>query len=297
MKIPQSLKKGDTIAIISPAKHIESEYILNAKVYWEKFDYNVLIGKYAEGQNHYFSGTIQERSEDLQAALNNDNVKAILCARGGYGSLDLVDVVNWAGMLLTPKWLVGFSDITVFHQKLNKLNIASLHATMPLNYAENTPESLQSLRETLEGKSLTYDWSSPQFKKGINSGILLGGNLAIIHALIGTNDQPDYSGAILFIEEVGEYLYGIDRMFYSLSKAGILEKINGLVVGGMTNIKDTEPPFGLSLEEMILKHFPYRKIPIAFDFPAGHIQDNRALILGKQTRFEVTEKGQCTFNQ
>ena len=297
MKTPDVLKKGDTVAIVSPAKHISQEHINNARVYWEDQGYKVVIGNHAGGENSYFSGTIQERLEDIQTALNTDGIKAIICARGGYGCLEIVDLINWAGMINAPKWIVGFSDVTVFHQKLNSMQVHTLHATMPLNYSENSPEALNTMIHTLEGEEIAYSWSSDRFRSGQSTGKLFGGNLAILQTLIGTNDQPDYTGSILFIEEVGEYLYSIDRMFYSLSKAGILEKINGLVVGGMTNIKDTETPFGLSLEEIILKHFPYRQIPIAFNFPAGHISDNRALILGKRARFEVTERGLCTFHQ
>ncbi len=297
MKLPQPIKKGDTIALVSPAKHISADYIAAAQSYWEKQGYKVLVGEYANGQHNYFSGTIEERCTDFQAALNNDDVKAIICTRGGYGCLHLVDIINWAGMLNSPKWIVGFSDVTVFHQKLNRLNICSLHATMPLNYAQNTPQSFERMNSQLSGEKNAYAWQTNQFKIGKTEGTLLGGNLSILHSLIGTDDQPDYNGSILFIEEVGEYLYAIDRMFYALSKSGILDKISGLLIGGMTDIKDTVPPFGLTLQEIILNHFPYRNLPIAFEFSAGHIHDNHALILGKHTRFEVNSDGSCTLEQ
>lgn len=297
MHIPPYLNSGDTVAIVAPAKYIEEKHVLYAKQVWEDKGFKVIFGKNAVGQYNYFSGTIQQRLEDIQAALNDDNVKAIICARGGYGCLDLVDTVNWAGMITHPKWIIGFSDVTVFHQRLNRLNTASLHATMPLNYKENSEKSLTEMFQLLAGKSTQHQWKSNQFKTGETRNIVLGGNLSILHNLIGTNDMPDYSNTILYVEEVGEYLYAIDRMFYAFSKAGILDKISGLLVGAMTSINDTEVKYGATLEEIILKHFSYNKIPVAFNFKAGHINDNRPIILGKEAQLVVLENGLCTFSQ
>ena len=283
------LQPGDLIAIVAPAKSIEKQLVLNAAAFFESKGYQVEIGDHCTGQFNYFSGTDVERTSDFQKAIDNPNVKAIVCARGGYGSIRILDRLNWAAFLRDPKWIVGFSDITVFHKQSQSLNMQSIHATMPLNFDENTPEALNSLLNALEGNELKVQIaSSTSNKLGEAEGILLGGNLSIIHGLIGTDAQPDYTDGILFIEDLCEQLYHIDRIFYSFAKAGILDKINGLIVGGMTDLKDTLVPFGQSVEEIILSHFEYRKIPIAFNFPAGHIDDNRALIFGDKVALNVT---------
>jgi muramoyltetrapeptide carboxypeptidase len=297
MKIPQQLKKGDTVAIVAPAKSIEKGVVDFAKTFLEDAGFKVKIGNHCLGSHNYFSGTDAERIEDFQTAINDEEVKAIICARGGYGCVRIVDRINWVSFLDHPKWIVGFSDVTVFHQRLTNLGVASLHATMPLNYKENSKESLTSLIGALAGEKFSYSWSvSKSNKLGMAEGEMVGGNLAVLCGLIGTTDMPDYCDKILFLEEVGEHLYALDRMFYQLEKSGILDQIRGLVLGGFTNTKDTETPFGKSLEEIILAHFQYRNIPVAFDFPAGHIDDNRALKFGKNTLFTVTEE-KCSLDE
>jgi muramoyltetrapeptide carboxypeptidase len=190
-------------------------------------------------------------------------------------------------MLREPKWMVGFSDVTVFHQHLQRFNLPSIHGSMVLNFKDNSHEALNTLLMALKGESFSVAATSNFNKSGSAEGTIVGGNLSIVYSLIGTNNQPDYSDKILFVEDLAEHLYHIDRMFYALNKSGILDKISGLVVGGMTELEDTATPFGMSVEEIILAHFQYRNIPIAFGFPAGHLNDNRALILGKKVRFNV----------
>lgn len=290
MKIPQQLEKGDTVAIVAPAKAIAKEAISHAKTFLEGAGFKVKIGNHCIGNHHYFSGSDAERVEDFQNAINDEEVKAIVCARGGYGCVRIVDRINWVDFLDQPKWIVGFSDVTVFHQRLTNLGVASLHATMPLNYKDNSQNALASMVKALTGEKLSYSWNgSTSNKTGMAEGELVGGNLAVLCGLIGTTDMPDYKDKILFLEEVGEHLYALDRMFYQLEKSGILDQIRGLVLGSFINIKDTEVPFGKSLDEIILAHFKYRNIPIAFDFPAGHIDDNNTLKLGKNTLFTVSE--------
>jgi muramoyltetrapeptide carboxypeptidase len=291
VKHPQYLKKGDTIAIVAPAKAISAELIAEAKRFWEDVGFKVKLGKYVAGQQDYFSGTDAERLQDFQRALDDEEVKAIVCARGGYGCVRLVDRLNWAVMVDRPKWIIGFSDVTVFLQHVNRMGIMGIHCTMPLNYASNTEEALQSVVKILSGGKTNSTWRSSHVKEGEASGALLGGNLAVLTGLIGTNSAPNYEGSILFIEEVGEHLYAIDRMFYTLSKSGVLDKINGVVVGSFSSIKDTETPFGKSLQQIILEHFNYRNIPVAFDFPAGHCDDNMALLLGERVVFKATISG------
>lgn len=285
MKRPESIQKGDTVAIVSPAKSISSELIANAKQFWEEAGFKVKLGKHTAGMHNYFSGTDAERVQDFQSALDDDEVKAIVCARGGYGCIRLVDRLNWSVMVDRPKWIIGFSDVTVFLQQLNRMEVMGIHGTMPLNYSSNSELALTTAVELIKGRKTNYNWSSEFTKEGEAAGILLGGNLAVLTGLVGTNSMPDYTGAILFIEEVGEHLYAIDRMMYTLEKSGILDKINGMIIGNFASVKDTEVPFGMSFQELILNHFKYRNIPIAFDFPAGHCDDNRALILGEKVEF------------
>jgi muramoyltetrapeptide carboxypeptidase len=287
MNVPQPLVAGDLIYITAPAKAIEKEHVDFAVSFFENAGYKVLVSKNCLGQHHYFSGTDEERLEDLQYGIDHPEVKAIVCARGGYGCVRIVDRIQWASMLREPKWLVGFSDITVFHQHLQRFNLPSIHGSMVLNFKDNTQEALTTLISALKGESFSLSATSTQNKPGQAEGTLIGGNLSIVYSLIGTNNQPDYSDKILFVEDLAEHLYHIDRMFYALNKSGILDKINGLVVGGMTELEDTATPFGMSVEEIILAHFQFRNIPVAFGFPAGHLNDNRALILGKKVRFNV----------
>jgi muramoyltetrapeptide carboxypeptidase len=292
----KALQKGDLIAIVAPAKSIEKEHVSFAKNYLEKAGFSVIVGENCLNTFHYFAGTDVERASDFQDALDNPNVKAILCARGGYGCIRILDHLQWASFIQNPKWIIGFSDVTVFHQRVQSYNLQSIHATMPLNFSENSKEALDSLIRTLYGEKLSYSIpSNPNNKPGKATGKLVGGNLSILYSLLGTKESIDYQDTILFIEDLAEQLYHIDRIFYSLSKAGILEKIKGLIVGGMTDLKDTAVPFGQTYFEIILSHFIYRKIPIVFEFPAGHITDNRALILGEDVELLVSDAVQLNF--
>ena len=292
MKAPNYLKEGDTIGILAPAKAIDKRLISNAENFWISKGFKVKIGLNAAGQYNYFSGTTAARYQDFETMLSDETVKAIICARGGYGSVSLLDRLNWSGMFEHPKWIIGFSDITFFLQHLNKLGIMGIHGTMPLNYEDNSDESKEALVKLLKGEKMNYQWSTQHYSNGIIEGRLLGGNLSVLCSLIGTNSMPNYDGAILFIEDVGEHLYAIDRMFYSLSKSGILDKIKGLIVGDFSNIKDTETPFGCSLQEIVMTHLKYRNVAVAFDFPAGHCNHNLPLVIGKKIKLSIKD-GSC----
>lgn len=290
LEIPP-LKIGDTIAIVAPAKAIEQEHVHFAVRLLSEQGYNVLVSENCLNKHNYFSGTDDERLSDFQKMLDNPDVKAIICARGGYGAVRIVDRIQWATQLRHPKWIVGFSDITVFHQKMQSFGIESIHATMPLNFEKNSLESFSTLFSALNKTPYSIEYpSSSQNQSGNAIGILVGGNLSILYSLLGTDDQIDYSNTILFIEDVGEQLYSIDRMLFAFKKAGVFSKIKGLIVGGMTHLKDTETPTGFTLEELVLSQFEFHRIPIAFDFPAGHVDDNRALVLGKNIELNVNEK-------
>lgn len=290
MKSCLPLQEGDQIRIIAPAKAIEKEFVDYAQQYLESKGFHVTISDHCLGQYNYFSGTIHERLEDLQTAIDDPEVKAILCARGGYGCIQLVDKVDWSRFNQSPKWIIGFSDITVLHQHLQHAGIQSIHGTMPLNFRENTADSFRTLLAAIQNQPYIIHAPGDPFNvPGRATGHVIGGNLSIVYSLLGTNIAPDYSGAILFVEDLAEHIYHIDRIFHALDKASILKNLSGLIVGGMTNIKDTQIPYGSSYEEVILSHLSKYDIPVCFNFPAGHIDDNRALCFGRQAVLEVTK--------
>jgi muramoyltetrapeptide carboxypeptidase len=258
----------------------------------EDWGYKVEISKHASNRCNYFSGSDNERLSDLQKVLDDPKVKAIVCARGGYGSVRILDQLNWSGFKTHPKWIVGFSDITVFHLRCAILGIMSLHATMPLNFSSNSKEALSTLDAALSGKKFEINAPPSSLnKEGVASGKLIGGNLSIIFSLLGTQERFEFEEGILFLEDLSEQLYHLDRMFFALKKAGVFNKINGLIVGGMTNLKDTTPSFGMTYEEIILEKMEGIAIPICFNFPSGHIDDNRAMILGAPVEFNVNSYG------
>ena len=287
---PTPLIPGDLIYITAPAKITDPKTVLFAKEYLEKHGFNVLVSAHCFGNHHYFSGTEEERLTDLQFGIDHPDVRAILCARGGYGSIRILDRINWANVLLEPKWVIGFSDITVFHHRLQKLGIQSIHATMPISFQKNTDEALLSLLESITGKFTPYVLPQNKSNKtGAATGNLIGGNLSIVYSMLGTNDQYDFENSILFLEDVGEYYYQVERMIFALSKAGVFEKIKGLIIGGMTDLEDTDPPLGRSIEKIILEQLQFSNMPVIFNFPSGHIEDNRALVFGKRTQICVND--------
>ncbi len=292
MKLPQALSPGDLVYITAPAKCIDESAIQTAANWLKQNGLSVRISAHCTGNHNYFSGTDEERLMDMQTALDDPEIKAIWCARGGYGSVRLIDQLNWEAFDHNPKWMIGFSDITVFHQRLQQNEIASIHGTMPLNVGENTKESLDSLLSAFIGKASALEGKASDWNiNGTAIGRVIGGNLSIVCSLIGTNDQPDYSGSILFIEDLAEHLYKIDRMFYTFKKSGILKQLVGVVIGGMTDMKDTSPPFGSSLEEIICHHLAPLNIPVAFNLPSGHINDNQAILLGGNYVLSVSQTG------
>jgi muramoyltetrapeptide carboxypeptidase len=291
---PPALNPGDLIYITAPAKLMDTQAVTYAKKHLEENGFKVLISKNCLGKHHYFSGTDEERLWDLQFGIDHPDVRAILCARGGYGSIRLVDRINWANMLREPKWLIGFSDITVFHHRLNKLGVQSIHGSMPINFEKNTEAALTTLVNTLKG-------SWPQFllppnqsnKVGIATGNLIGGNLSIVYSMLGTDDQYDFEDSILFLEDLGEHYYQVERMFFALKKSGAFQKTKGLIIGGISELEDTDPPLGRTIEEIVLDQLMFTRIPVLFNFPGGHIEDNRAMVFGKKIQLTVSE-GEAT---
>lgn len=291
MITPPTLKEGDLIYITAPAKATDSNSVLFTKNFLEQKGFRVLLSEHCLGSHRYFSGTDAERTADMQFGIDHPEVKAILCARGGYGCVRIVDEINWANMLREPKWIIGFSDITVFHHRLMKLGVKSIHGSMPLNFESNSTEALDTMLEILGGGYPVITCKANQSNKlGEADGTLIGGNLSIVFSLLGTDDSLNFDGGILFLEDLAEQLYHLDRMFFALKKTGALGKIKGLIIGGMTDLEDTDNPTGLTIEEIVSHHFTYSKIPICYDFPIGHFADNRSVIVGAKVHLSVDEK-------
>jgi muramoyltetrapeptide carboxypeptidase len=300
MRKPQHLKKGDTIAIVSSARAI-SKYEINFAIQtFESWGLKVILGKTIGAKDHQFAGNDELRTKDFQAMLDNKDIKAIVCARGGYGSIRIIENLDFTQFMHQPKWIVGYSDITILHAHINSyLAVQTIHATMPINFETNTGESIQTLKEALFGKKLSYEFASNQLnKKGKVTGEIVGGNLSILYSILGTKSgfNPDHK--ILFIEDLDEMLYHIDRMVIALKKASKFNKIQALLVGGMSDMRDNtkefgypnDNPFGKTAKEIILDHCQAFDFPICFDFPAGHLKENNALIFGKKTILEINEK-------
>lgn len=287
----------DLIYICAPAKAIDEKSVQIAKTFFEENEFNAELSQHILGNNNYFSGTVEERLFDLQTGLDHPDAKVILCARGGYGCIQLLEQLDWTEFQKNPKWIVGFSDITVLHLALSQMKISSLHATMPLNFEKNSSASLTSLLRAISEKEVNITAPFSNFNTiGEARGILVGGNLAIVHAMLPYLEKDFFKNKILFLEDVGEHLYQIDRMLFGLKFAGVFDNIAGLLLGGFTSISDTDAPFGKTLEEIFAVHLSHRNIPVGFHFPCGHLDDNRALILGYPATLAVDLR-QSTLSQ
>ena len=296
---PDFLHPGDVIYITAPAKAIDQSYIEETIRWIESNGWRAQVSENCLGKHHYFSGTDDQRRMDLQYAIDNPEIKAIWCARGGYGSMRIMDQLSWAGMLFQPKWLIGFSDITTFHLKLFKLEIQSIHATMPFNINTCSKSSLDSLKNILIGETITYPGvSGVGSKKGHVIGRCIGGNMSLVYSLLGTDDQPDFRDTILFLEDIGESMYAIDRMCQAFRKARIWEDIGGLIIGNFSKLRQMESAYGISLEALFLEQLQFRKIPVLFDFPVGHEPNNLGMICGEEVELSILDSGsyQLSFN-
>jgi muramoyltetrapeptide carboxypeptidase len=287
-KIP-FLHQGSRIGIVAPARRVTPEEMQYAIDWLKEHGFEPVYDDRLFAEHYIFSGDDNSRAAVFQEYLDNDQIEAIWFARGGYGSIRIIDKLDFTQFLQHPKWLMGFSDTTVIHGKLSRLGVPSLHSPMPFYFANKTPEAKQSLLDALTGKSIRYEIPShPLNRVGEIEGEIVGGNLSVLHSMIGSNTFPEVESKILFIEDVDEYIYHIDRMMHALKRAGKLDNLKGLIVGGLTQIHDNTHPFGQSVEEVIAEVVSEYDYPVCFGFPAGHFDDNRALVFGQKTTIEIT---------
>ena len=291
MKIPPYLKKGDTVAIVCTARKFMPGDTIPAKELLESWGLKVKLGATIGLDNFQLGGTDLERAADFQNMMDDENIQAIWCARGGYGTVRMVDLLDFTKFNKKPKWIMGFSDVTVLHSQANVERVASLHCIMPFTVPKASDEVKETLRKALFGEKIEYTIPIKYHDiQGKTSGELVGGNLSILYSLLGSKSSLDTSKKILYIEDLDEYLYHIDRMMQNIKRNGYFENLSGLIVGGMTDMHDNEIPFGQNAVQIITAIAKEYNIPVCFDFPAGHIADNRTLILGKQVDFEVNDK-------
>lgn len=292
VKIPPYLKKGDTIGILATARKIEKEPLAPAIKLMESWGLHVVIGKTVGLDNNQLAGPDWQRATDLQQMMDNPSIKAIWCAKGGYGTVRLIERLDFAKFKQKPKWFIGFSDATVLHSHINNLDIATLHGMVAISVGRATPQALESFRKALFGEKLAYSIPAHKFNKtGKATGELIGGNLSVLYSIIGSPSEADYKGKIIFIEDLDEYLYHIDRMMMNLKRNGYFKDVKGIIVGGMTKMRDNDIPWGHDALEIIQDITKEYNIPICFNFPAGHIQDNRALVFGKQATLDISTAG------
>lgn len=300
MKIPPFLQPGSKIRIISPAGKVDEKYILPAVSWLKSKGYKVELGEHIFARHFQFAGTDEQRLQDLQIAFDDPETDAIICSRGGYGTVRIINQINFGAFIKKPTWLVGFSDISILHAGLNNLRVASIHGAMPryffdLNGIPN--QNLESLMNLLLGKTTNYTFDHSKYNiSGYAEAELVGGNLSIITSLQGTKYELNTRGKILFLEDIDEFLYHTDRMIHQLKLAGKLNKLAGLILGDFTDMKDNKSPFGKNVHEIIsdaVKEFNY---PVCFGMPAGHDKKNLALIFGGKCTLEVSENTILTFN-
>jgi len=291
VEIPAYLDRGDTIGVVCPAGYMAMERVQQCLQILQAWGFKVKVGKTVGGNStNYFSGTDKERLTDFQEMLDDDEVKAVLCARGGYGIGRIIEQIKFKKFAKRPKWIIGFSDVTVLHAHIySNYKIATLHAPMAGAFNEGENEFVLSLRSALTGTSAKYEVKPHEFNKiGMASGELVGGNLALLTHICGTSSDIKTKNRILFLEDVGEYLYNVDRMLYQLKRNGKFDKLSGVIIGGFTENKDTDRPFGKTVFEIIHEIFQEFDYPICFGFPVSHGIENYALKIGVEYNLSIS---------
>lgn len=296
---PPYLKTGDTVAIVAPSGILKERTgeVEQAVALLNSWGLQVVIGKHVFNKANHFAGTDEERSEDFQNALDDPSISAIWCARGGYGTVRILDRLNFSKFKKNPKWLIGYSDITALHNQMDIEGFESIHAMMCTSLSDDISEiqeTVSTFKDAIFGGSLYYTLKGSENNRvGQVTAPLVGGNLTMLHTMLGSKTSIDLSGKILFIEEIGEYAYHIDRMLQSLKRAGYFNHCKGVIVGDITKVRKNTTPWGTSVEQLILDALSEYKFPIAFNMPAGHEKDNRAMILGRTIDL-VVEKNKST---
>ncbi len=293
MITPPYLKSGDTVAIVATARKISEKELRPALDLLNDWGLNVILGKTIEAELDQFAGDDLLRSNDLQQMLDDPGIKAIWCARGGYGTVRIIDLLDFSEFKRAPKWIIGYSDVTVLHSHIHNLNIKTLHAQMPVQIEMKSKETAMSIKRSLFGEACKINFATEGKlnRSGTATGQLVGGNLSILYSLCGSPSAINTDGKILFIEDLDEYLYHIDRMLQNLKRNGMLKNLSGFIVGGMSDMNDNTIPFGKTAEEIIRDVVSDYDYPVCFNFPSGHVNDNRALPLGEHMTLEVNEKG------
>ena len=294
MVTPPALIYGDKVGLVATARKISLEELEEGIQLIKSWGLVPVIGKTIGASDHQYAGDDAARARDFQEMLDNPEIKAIWCARGGYGSVRIIDQIDFYKFVKYPKWIVGYSDVTVFHSHIHKIGFKTIHGTMPVSVEDNTAFAKASLKQALFGEkpTITYETSHTLNRVGTSKGQLVGGNLSMLYSMCGSSSALDTEGKVLFIEDLDEYLYHVDRMIMNLKRNKMLDHLAGLIVGGMTKMHDNRIPFGKTAQEIVIDAIGECEYPVAFDFPAGHVDDNRALIMGATVSVEVT-KNNC----
>nr|WP_321221146.1 LD-carboxypeptidase [uncultured Psychroserpens sp.] len=294
---PPFLKSGDTVAIVAPSGILKNrnDEVAQAVALLQSWGLHAVVGKNVFNKADHFAGTDAERCEDFQKAMDDPTISAIWCARGGYGTVRILDKLDYTKFKKNPKWLIGYSDITALHNQFHNEGFQSIHAMMCVSLPKDISEikeTVQTFKSTIFGKPVYYTLKGSTYNRvGEASGPLVGGNLTILHTMLGSKESIDTTGKILFIEEIGEYKYHIDRMLQSMKRAGYFDNCAGVLVGGMSKMRKNTTPWGTSVEQLILDALADYDFPIAFGMPAGHEKDNRAMVLGEVITMQVRKDG------
>lgn len=291
MRTPPSLQKGDTIAIVATARKITTEELQPFLKLLESWELTYVLGKTINAEDHQFAGSDALRTQDFQEMLDKPEIKAIWCARGGYGTVRIIDTLDFSAFRKNPKWILGYSDVTVLHSHIHGFGIETLHADMPLELPIKLEATRTTVYNALFGKEYGIEVASDEKnREGTAKGVLVGGNLSILYSLLGSPSEIQTDGKILVLEDLDEMLYHIDRMLQNLKRNGLLKNLAGLIVGGMNDMRDNTIPFGKTAEESILEAVSEYEYPVCFHFPVGHVPDNRAIIMGRNVQLSVSEK-------
>jgi muramoyltetrapeptide carboxypeptidase len=296
MVTPSPLVSGDKIALVASARKVSPEEMQPATDLLAGWGFEVVKGMYLYEEEHQFAGSDSQRWADLQMVLDDPSIKAVLFARGGYGTVRIVDKLDFSRFLQHPKWLIGFSDITVLHSHVQQhVKVETLHAPMAINFPKTPSLVLERMKALLTGGTVSYEVPSHLYNRiGKAKGELVGGNLSLLYALSGTASDIHTKGKILFLEDLDEYLYHIDRMMMNMKRTGKLKGLKGLIVGGMTDMRDNPIPFGKTAEEIILDAVREYDYPVCFGMAAGHLEENNPLVFGRKISLEVGEKVRIT---